>query len=167
MWMRRAPLLSTRVQKPARPSPCSACAIPFSFKPTTPRCWPTKARRKKSRNWSPNLPPRRNTGSSFEPRALVSGVRFPVRSAEHEIKLTSALRRVFHTDAAAMRHHNFAREGKAKTGASLGLSGHAKKPVEDAIVKILRDARPAVDDAELDFAVTRPPRFQDNFRAGR
>ncbi len=66
-----------------------------------------------------------------------------------------------------MRHHNFARDGKPKTGARFGLSGHAKKPVEDAIVKILRDARPVVDDAELDFAVTRPSRFQDNFRAGR
>src|SRR5882724_10574630 len=163
MWTPRATSFSTRAPKTAHPSPSSACAIPFSSRPMTPRCLPIKVRRKKSRNSSPNLPPRRNTESSFDrPAGFLL-----VLSAEREIKFTPALRWIFYANAPAVCHHNFARDGQAEAGARLGLSGHAKKPVENAIVKILRNPRSVIDDAELHFAVAGLPRLHDDFPSVR
>ena len=45
-------IFDARTRAAARPSPWSACAMPFSSRPTTRCCWRTKARRKRSRNWS-------------------------------------------------------------------------------------------------------------------
>src|SRR6266516_6885527 len=93
--------------------------------------------------------------------------RFFFNARQYEVKFATLPGPAADANAAAVGHHDLARNGESQTGAHAGLAGRPEKALKDAGLIYLGNTGALVSDAELNAVAVGPGRAHLDFGAGR